>query len=76
MNPLQFDQSTARKVCGDAMIRSIESKARKDAETGKYDPPSVEGVTYWEAAQMQMQAVVYREQYGKRLARIERKRNA
>jgi len=74
MSPLSFDPVTARVVVGDAEARVIEAKARADADAERFDPPRMAtGGTYWEGAQSQMAAVVYREQFTKRRARIERK---
>jgi hypothetical protein len=69
LTPGSFDPSTAREVTGDELARVIEDKARRDADAQNYDPPFMHGETYWESAQSAMRAVVYREQYTKRLNR-------
>lgn len=75
MTPGSFDPATAREVIGDGFSRTIEAKARADADAGIFDPPSAEGATYWDAAQKHMQASIYCEQHAKRMARNERKRS-
>lgn len=76
MTPLSFDATTARKVTGDEESRAIEAKARADADAQTFDAPKIEGATYWGQVQAQMRAVVYRDQYTKRVARNERKNDA
>ena len=74
MTPGSFDHITAREVIGDDLARSIEAKARTDADSGTFDPPAVRGAgTYWGKVQHEMEFIAYREQYGKRLARNARK---
>lgn len=70
-----FDPTTAREITGDAFSRTIETKARQDADVGNFDPPSVYGSTYWENVQNEMRVVIYREQYTKRIARNARKKS-
>ena len=73
MTPMSFDPATAREVTGDAQARTIEAKARADADAQTFDPPKITAATYWGQVQDQMAAVVYREQYMRRKARNERK---
>jgi hypothetical protein len=73
MTPGAFDPITAREITGDAMARAIEAKARQDEDSEKFDPPAVDGETYWGQVQQEMRAAVYREQYKKRIARNTRK---
>lgn len=73
MTPLSFDPATARQITGDAQARTIEAKARADADAQSFDPPKITAATYWGQVQDQMAAVVYREQYTRRKARNERK---
>ncbi len=74
MTPLAFDAETARHVVGDAESRTIEAKARTDADADRFDPPRyVDGCTYWDAVTNSMRVVVYREQFRRRKARLERK---
>ena len=73
MTPGSFDPTTAREITGDELARSIEAKARHDADAGNFSPPTVDGATYWDKAQSEMRVVIYREQYAKRLARNNRK---
>lgn len=73
MKPGSFDPTSAREVTGDDVARTIEAKARKDADAQTFDPPELDGVTYWDKVQQEMQTVIYREQYTKRLARNARK---
>lgn len=69
MTPRSFDPITAREITGDELARTIEAKARRDAGKGTFDPPDVAGVTYWGGVQKEMRAVIYREQYKRRLSR-------
>ena len=73
MTPGSFDPTTAREITGDELARTIEAKARKDADAENFDPPAVDGATYWDKVQKEMRVVIYREQYTKRLARNSRK---
>ena len=73
MNPLSFDPVTAREVTGDIRSRAVEAQARADADAGSFGPPAIDGDTYQERMVSQMAAIVYREQFTKRKARIERK---
>jgi uncharacterized protein involved in high-affinity Fe2+ transport len=73
MTPGSFDPITAREITGDDLARTIEAKARQDADTGTFAPPVRDGATYWDNVQKQMQVVIYQEQYTKRLARNARK---
>ena len=73
MKPLHFDATTAREIVGDAQARSIEAKARADADAHVFAPPVAEAKTYWGQVQGQMREIVYAEQYAKRLARNARK---
>ena len=73
MTPLSFDSTTAHKIVGDAWARKVEAKARLDADSKCYDPPSIDETTYWNRVQSAMRVVIYREQYTKRMARNERK---
>lgn len=73
MKPLSFDPKTAREMTGDEKSRRIEAKARLDADLKSWKPPDIEGETYADRLFSQMQQIVYREQYTKRLLRNERK---
>ena len=71
---MRFDAATARQVVGDAHARRIEAKARVDADTEVFAPPSTDfGETYWGQVQAEMCHVLYRTQYMNRLARNERR---
>lgn len=74
MIPGSFDPATAREITGDELARTIEAKARQDADAENFDPPAEDGATYWDKVRMKMRVVIYREQYAKRLARNERKK--
>lgn len=76
MTPLSFDAKTAREFTGDGPARELEAKARADADTATFSPPKIDGGTYQEQVMAQMAAIVYLEQFTKRLARNERKRQA
>jgi hypothetical protein len=68
-----FDDSTCREVTGDGRSKSIEEKARKDAETANYDPPKISKTgSYWSEVTETMEMYVYIAAYKKRVARIER----
>lgn len=73
MIPGSFDIITAREITGDEQARALEAKARRDADTAAFSPPSIEGITYWDKVCSQMRYVVYTHQYEKRLARNKRK---
>lgn len=73
MTPGSFDPITAREITGDELARTIEAKARQDADAGNFEPPAVDAATYWDKVQKEMRFVVYREQYTKRRARNARK---
>lgn len=73
ITPGSFDLITAREITGDSLARNIEGKARQDADVEGYDPPKVDGEFYWQKVERQMQAIVYHEQYKKRLERNNRK---
>lgn len=76
ITPGSFDHDTAREMVGDAHARVIEAKARNDADSANFDPPKLEGATYFAQVQAQMRIVVYTTQYHKRAARNERKKGA
>lgn len=73
MTPGSFDHQTARQITGDAESRTIEAKARQDADAKTWEPPSLGGETYWGQVQAEMRLAVYREQWSKRNDRNERK---
>lgn len=73
MIPGSFDPATARTFVGDAQARALEQSARQDADAGAYAPPPISGETYASQVAAQMCAIVYREQYTRRLARNARK---
>ncbi len=75
MTPLSFDPMTAREFTGDAEARRLEAKARGDADAQVFDPPrALSNGTYADMVRASMWAIVYREQYTKRLARNKRKK--
>jgi hypothetical protein len=72
MTPKSFDVDTCKEVVGDARMRTIEAKARQDADNGIMDAPAdVEG-TYWDRAYSSMEYIVYITAHHKRLERIQR----
>ena len=73
MIPGGFDPITAREIIGDELARTIETKARQDADTENFDPPAIDGSTYWGNVQKEMRVVIYREQYARRITRNIRK---
>jgi hypothetical protein len=70
-----FDAKTAREFVGDALARHIEQSARADAERDNFAPPCVGGRNYAESLHETMQAILYREQFTRRLARLQRTTN-
>ena len=74
IRPLSFDHETAREMTGDGQARTLEAKARADADAGTFDYRSAGlGGTYWAQVQESMHLKVYLEQFNKRKARNERK---
>lgn len=74
MTPLSFDPDTAREMVGDQDARSIEAKARSDADALAYSPPApCDGASYWEQVLDEMRHTVYFHQYKKRMDRNARK---
>jgi hypothetical protein len=77
MKPLSFDPVTAREMVGDDRARVIEKLAREHADQGEdaFAPPRAASApsSPWAAYQEEFEAVVYREQFGRRLARNARK---
>lgn len=72
MTPKSFDIDTCKEVVGDARMRTIEAKARQDADNGIMDAPTdVEG-TYWDRAYAYMEYVVYTTAHHKRMERVAR----
>ena len=72
MTPKSFDIDTCKEVVGDARMRTIEAKARQDADNGVMDVPAIAKGTYWDVVYSVMEAVVYTTAHEKRLARIQR----
>ena len=73
ITPGSFDAVTAKDIVGDTRMRTIEAKARADAEAGTYDPPPTKKTgTYWSQVDSSMEVVLYAETYKKRLARLAR----
>ena len=70
--PGGFDYETAREVIGDDVARSVEKKARQDADVSHFDPPLTTNRTYWDSVRSEMFFVVYKEQYERRAARMAR----
>lgn len=72
MTPHSFDIDTAKEVVGDARTRTIEAKARADAENGTNDPPSMGLGSYWSQVSAEMDYKVYSEAHAKRVKRMQR----
>jgi hypothetical protein len=71
MTPKSFDIDTCKEVVGDARMRTIEAKARQDADNGilqKFQPSE----TYWEKVESIMEHVIYTTAHKKRIERIQR----
>lgn len=74
MTPKSFDAETSREMVGDERARTIETKARADADAGVYDPPAAaEALSFWGQYQEEFARVVYSAQYKKRIDRNARK---
>ena len=72
MTPKSFDIDTCKEVVGDARMRTIEAKARQDADSGIMDAPAdVEG-TYWDRVRLDMEYIVYTTAHNKRMERVAR----
>jgi hypothetical protein len=72
MTPQSFDIATCKEVVGDARMRTLEAKARQDADNGVTDAPKEVKGTYWDGAYSYMEYVVYITAHRKRLERIQR----
>ena len=72
MTPNSFDIDTAKEIVGDARMRTIETKARQDADNGILDKPNRAEGTYWEGVRSDMECVVYVTAHHKRMERIQR----
>jgi len=72
MTPKSFDIATAKEIVGDARMRTIEAKARQDADNGVMDKPARAEGTYWDVVRSDMEHVVYITAHHKRLERIQR----
>jgi len=71
MTPKSFDIDTCKEVIGDERMRTIEAKARQDADNGimeKFQP--AEG--YWEQVKSIMEYVIYTTAHKKRMERVAR----
>ena len=75
MTPKSFDIDTAKEMLGDVRMRSVEAKARQDADNGAMDEPERANGTYWSRVQAEMAYTVYITAHRKRLERIDRKGN-
>lgn len=73
MTPKSFDIDTCKEVVGDTRMRTIEAKARHDADNGITDaPPAKVDGTYWEGVDSYMEYIIYVTAHHKRLERIQR----
>lgn len=72
MTPRSFDIDTCKEVVGDARMRTIEAKARQDADNGAMDAPAISKRTYWDVVESIMEITIYIAAYEKRVARIQR----
>ena len=76
MKPRSFDVQTCREMLGDELARQIEARARDDADKGleAYSPIKPEDFySWWDTCKNIFVAVVYHEQFLKRLERNKRK---
>jgi hypothetical protein len=72
MTPQSFDIDTAKEIVGDARMRTIEAKARQDADSGIMDKPARAEGTYWDVVRSDMEYIVYITAHHKRLERQQR----
>lgn len=75
MTPGSFDIDTAKEMLGNERMRSVETKARTDADGGTdaYAPPKCAGSDpYWIQVQTSMARVVYLNAFKKRIDRAAR----
>jgi hypothetical protein len=72
IKPNSFDIETAKEIVGDSRLRTIEAKARQDADSGISAPPSRAQGTYWDGVRSDMEYIVYITAHHKRMERIER----
>ena len=72
MTPKSFEIATCKEVVGDARMRTIEAKARQDADNGVVDAPKEAKGTYWDVVRSDMEYVVYVTAHHKRMERIQR----
>lgn len=72
MTPNSFDPATSREMTGDDRARTIEAKARADADKGTFDPPAHGDGSYWAQCQAAFERQVYTAQFHKRTLRNER----
>ena len=72
MKPKSFDIDTAKEIFGDSRMRTIEEKARHDADSGIMDAPKQVKGTYWDGIQSDMDYIVYIHAHHKRTQRMQR----
>jgi hypothetical protein len=72
MTPNSFDIDTCKEVVGDARMRTLEAKARQDADNGIMDKPARAEGTYWDVVRSDMEYIVYITAHHKRLERQQR----
>ena len=71
MTPKSFDIDTAKEIVGDERMRTIEAKARQDADNGimeKFQPAEA----HWEKVKSIMEYVIYTTAHKKRMERVAR----
>ena len=72
MTPKSFDIDTAKEIVGDAQMRTIEAKARQDADNGVMDKPARAEGNYWDGIRSDMEYIVYITAHHKRMERAAR----
>jgi hypothetical protein len=72
MTPKSFDIETAKEIVGDERMRTIEAKARQDADNGVMDKPARAEGTYWDGIRSDMEYIVYTTTHHKRMERVAR----
>lgn len=72
MTPKSFDIDTCKEFIGDAGTRTIEAKARKDAEAGVYEPPAEGTGSHMSKVRSEMEYRIYVYAHHKRLERLAR----
>ena len=72
MTPNSFDIDTCKEVVGDERMRTIEAKARQDADNGIMEKFQPTKGSYWIDVKLIMEYVIYTTAHKKRMERVAR----